>query len=66
MPNEWRVLLASVKEVAQALQEANDRGNLEDVLFWTAVLRERVEVLIATVRSDSSVAGIDIDEQEGS
>jgi len=48
------------------LQEANDRGNLEDVLFWTAVLRERVEVLIATVRSNPSVAGIDIDEQEGS
>jgi hypothetical protein len=52
--------------VAQALQESNDRGNVEDALFWRAVLSERVEVLIATVRSDSSVAGIDIDEQEGS
>lgn len=62
MPNEWRVLLASVKEVAQALQESSDRGNLEDVVFWKAVLSERVEVLIATVRSDSSVTRTDIDE----
>jgi hypothetical protein len=62
VPNEWRVLLASVKEVAQALQESNDRGNVEDALFWRAVLSERVEVLIATVRSDSSVTRTDIDE----
>lgn len=51
-----------MKEVAQALQESSDRGNLEDVLFWKAVLSERVEVLIATVRSDSSVTRTDIDE----
>lgn len=55
-----------MREVAQALQEAVERGNAQDVLFWKQVLSERVEVLIATVNSDRSVTGTNGDEPEGS
>ena len=57
MQNDWRVQLASVKELTQAYLQAVERNQPNEAEFWKAHLKDRLEGLIDSVRNNSGVAG---------
>jgi len=58
------VILASVKELAQAYLQALEKNNVNEALFWREHLTERLELLLDTVGRVERTARVDGDEPE--
>lgn len=61
-----KLLHASIREITEAYQDAEARGQYELARFWRTVLTERLLTLVDTVRIEQTTSGNDTGKFPGS
>ena len=62
MQSDYRILIASLKEVREAWAEAKAKGQENEANFWAAIIGERSVQIIDTIRNSAGTVETDSGE----